>query len=333
MKGKKIITIVEIMLITVWISHVVLGQKVYLPLVQKPFDPANATAGDLYTTDSIVGRLRYVPAGTFIQGTPMSEAGRNSDETQFTHTLTKNLAVMETEVTRQMWADLKAAPGSTLPEDPSYTGYGAGMRNSVQNVDWSVTLLFANLLSLQQGLRPAYWADAAFTVPVDATNYTWTYLYCDWGVTGYRLPSEGEWEYFARAGTTGPFSVVEPAYNDYTKNSCDGSVLPALAGVAWYCANWGGVMHEAGAKSANPWNLKDVHGNMFEWVWDSYAPYPTGSVVDYRGVGPGAKWPRGGSWAYGPALMRSGERRDTCEGGWCGLYSYAVGFRLVRSVN
>ena len=73
--------------------------------------PGGWSAGQLYAVDSIVGNLRYVPAGTFTQGSPPTEPCRLSNETQFRHTLTLNLAVMETEVSRQMWADLKVEIG------------------------------------------------------------------------------------------------------------------------------------------------------------------------------------------------------------------------------
>ena len=90
---------------------------------QKNCLPANPKEppGSLYAVDSIVGNLRYAPGGTFIQGSPDMEACRSiNNEDQFQHTLTKNLAVMETEVNRQMWADLKAVQPN-LPVDPTNT--------------------------------------------------------------------------------------------------------------------------------------------------------------------------------------------------------------------
>jgi len=172
--------------------------------------------GYLISTDNIVGNMRYAPSGTFTQGAPGSEPCRNSSETQFSHTLTQNIAVMQTEVTRQMWADLKAAQ-SSLPIDPTDSGYGSGMNNPVQSVTWYEAVLFANLLSLENGFTQVYYLDSGYTIRVDATNYTTGSFYMHPGADGYRLATEGEWEYFCRAGTTETFSFTEPSY---TSESC-----------------------------------------------------------------------------------------------------------------
>ena len=103
------------------------------------------------------------PSG-FVQGSTTDEPCRSTAETQFTHVLTRDLAVMETEITRQMWADLKAVQ-PTLPIDPTNTSYGSGMTNPVQNPTWYETVLFANLLSVRNGLTRCYYKDVAFTDP------------------------------------------------------------------------------------------------------------------------------------------------------------------------
>jgi len=289
-------------------------------------------AGDFYQVDRIVGVLRFVPAGTFTQGSPADEPCRDSGETQFTHTLTRNLAVMETEVTRQMWADLRAAQ-PTLPADPTNTTYGAGMSNPVQTVTWYVAVLFANLLSLQQGLTRCYYTDAGFTTPIDASNYTAGNYYCDFDASGYRLPTEGEWEYFCRAGTATPFWIAEP---DYTTDNCEltstSGMYPALETAAWFHGNSNmlGVSSPVGTKLANPWGLFDTHGNVFEWCWDRYDAYPTGSASDYAGAASGSnRMIRGGSWAAYALYCRSASRNV----GAPGICNFSMGFRLARSVE
>lgn len=284
---------------------------------------------NFYTRDSIVGNLRWMPGGTFRQGTLLQEPGRDPDEGPlFQHNLSKDLAVMETEVTRRMWAELKAKQES-LPEDPTHFT-AAGPEGPVDRVTWPEALLFANLLSRQQGLKQVYYADADLSTPIDFTNYRKGNPFPDWAAGGYRLPTEGEWEYFTRAGTTGPFSTAEPAYNTKVRNSCADGVLTALESVAWYCANAGTRTHEAGAKAANPWNLKDVHGNVLEWCWDWYADhYPDDTRTDYRGPDSGThRVLRSGSWGNSPRNMRSGSRFS----GDPTIASYHIGFRLVRSM-
>jgi len=291
--------------------------------------------GSLYATDSIVGNLRYVPAGTFTQGTPSTEVGRSWWEgPQFQHTLTKNLAVMETEVTRQMWATLKAAQ-PTLPADPTDTSKGSGMTNPVQRVLWYKTVLFANLLSAQQGLGTVYFADSGFVTPITSTNSGTNDVFAKWDASGYRLPTEGEWEYFIRAGTAGPFSINEPAYNELTHYPCPAAgALAALESVAWFCTNAGSTAHAVGSKAANPWGLKDVYGNVEEYCWDRDEIYPDSSQTDYRGPSTGDRRAyRGGSWTDSPVSVRSGWRNSILWNEPLINNLYILGFRLLRSVN
>jgi len=289
--------------------------------------PANNT--NLYAVDSIVGNLYLVPAGTFTQGTPPTEIGRVPNEnTQFNHILTKRLAVMETGVSRQMWANLKSKQ-NTLIDDPS-TSSSEGLAAPVNNVSWTEMLLFANLLSLQQGMQRVYYSDAALSTPISSTNYAGGSYFADWNANGYRLPTEAEREYYTRGGTTGPFSVEAPTYNEATKTSCTTGMLAALENVGWFCANSGMQRHAVGLKAANPWGLKDVHGNLGERCWDWFGPYPSGTQTDYRGPSTGTlRVTRGGYFDLGPSNMRSGTRSS----GSPNLKSPYGGFRLVRSLN
>jgi len=291
-------------------------------------------AGECYVWDSIVGALRYVPAGTFTQGYGPEDPCPYSEETPFSHTLTKNLAVMQTEVTRRMWADLKARQ-ATLPADPTETDYGAGLENPVQSVTWYKAVLFANLLSVEQGLTRCYYTDAVFTTPLDATNYVTDSVFCDWLADGFRLPTEGEWEYFCRAGTTTPFSVTEPNFitcGEY----CNEGDLPGLESVAWYCANmYDPVGNDStkpvALKDANPWGLYDVHGNVREWCWDWYdSTYPDSPVTDYHGGSDEYyRVLRGGSYIAFSLSCRSAYRYSSSPDSCIPRF----GFRLCRSVN
>lgn len=294
-------------------------------------DESGRTAGSLYATDSIVGNLRYAPAGTYNQGAPSAEVGRETHEGPvFAHTFAKGLAVMETEVSRQMWVALRAVQ-STLPADPSTSPSVSTL--PVDGATWYEAVLFANLLSQQQGLQRVYYTNSGFTTPVTSSNYQTNAVYANWAANGYRLPTEGEWEYFTRAGTTGPFSLPEPAYTSSTYQSCAAGVLTALESVAWFCANGNTQTHPVGTKAANPWGLKDVHGNVMEWCWDWYNwEYPGGPQIDYRGASEsawGSRILRGGAWQVQPKFLRSAFRSYATPG----TRGYDLGFRLVRSVN
>jgi len=281
-----------------------------------------AQFGQIYTVDRIVGVMRFVPAGTFVQGSPVGQMCRESDETQFTHTLTKNIVVMETEVTQAMWADLLAEQ-PTLGLDPSTTDDPA---KPVDALTWRRALLFANLLTFELHLTRCYYKGVLFQTPLTADNYTNGEIYWRPTANGYRLPTEGEWERFARAGTTGSFSVDEP---DLNCTSCTPGTMQELEDVAVFCANSGGEIAPVATKLANPWGLYDVHGNVNEFCWDRYGAYPT-SAVDYTGPGSGTtRVYRSGSYALQALYLRTSRRITFSEdGNWVG-----VGFRLVRTVN
>jgi formylglycine-generating enzyme required for sulfatase activity len=292
-------------------------------------------SGNLFATDSIVGDLNFVKAGTFTQGSPADEFCRQLDEDQFTHQLTRDLAVMVTEVTRQMWADLKTAQ-PTLPDDPTGSKT-TGPNYPVQSVKWYETVLFANLLSAEQGLQACYYTDPGFSSPVNAANHETDIVYCNFDANGYRLPTEGEWEFSCRAGTTSAFWMDVPNY-DWTicgAGSCDPGTFPNLENAAWFCANLNDPLGDdspkpAGLKEPNPWGLHDVCGNVWEWCWDWHGDYPNGSVTDYPGSATGThRILRGAGWMTFSIGCRSAHRRAFT------LHnrSDSSGFRLVRTVR
>ena len=282
--------------------------------------------GDLWGADSIVGDLYRVQAGSFSQGSPSDEPCREVDEIPFTHTVSQQLAVMATEVTQAMWAALKAVQ----PSLPSNQSQFPAPQNPVEKVRWMDAVLFANLLSLQQGLNQCYFKDAAFGTPVTSANYMTGEFYCNWNANGYRLPTEGEWEHFTRAGTVTPFSVAEPDYGGDDCATCSPNpALDRLDGVAWWCHNAGYQTRPAGTLNPNPWGLYDVHGNVWEWCWDWYGTYPTSSTTDYRGPASGTnRVLRGGGWFNLAGFCRSAFRSVSLPSERSG----DVGFRLVRKL-
>ncbi len=270
-----------------------------------------------------------IPAGSFTMGSEDSEPCRDPDETLHQVTLTRSFYMLSTEVTRQMWADLKAVQPD-LPDDPSNTQYSPTMQHPVQQVSWFESVLYANLLSLQHGFHQCYYKDAAFTVPVDGWNYLNEPIYCDFQADGYRLPTESEWEYACRAGTTGSFSCDEPDYTSDNCVSCDPGIHPVLENYCVYCCNVPDMSAPVGSKLPNPWNLFDMHGNVYEWCWDYYGEYPAGSVTDPTGAVSGdTRVRRGGAWYHcGARYCRSAYRHYVSAN----YRKYSLGFRIVQTV-
>ncbi|MEV4258325.1 formylglycine-generating enzyme family protein [Spirillospora sp. NPDC049652] len=154
----------------------------------------------------------------------------------------------------------------------------------VENVSWWDAVAFCNALSEQDGLQPAY--------RVDGDDVAW-----DASAGGYRLPTEAEWEYACRAGTTGPHYAP-------------------LDDIAWYRENSGDRPHEVGTRLPNAWGLHDMLGNVWNWCWDLYDPEVYGA---YRVL-------RGGGWFDEHWSCRASARRRSHP-------TYRVddvGFRLAR---
>jgi formylglycine-generating enzyme required for sulfatase activity len=161
--------------------------------------------------------------------------------------------------------------------------------------------------------------------------------YCEWlsAKTGrtYRLPTEAEWEYACRAGTTSAYSFGDDA--------------AALGEFAWFAGNAQESYHRVGGRRANAFGLHDMHGNVSEWTLDQmadYAPAPGGALLVDPLVPPEKPYPhaaRGGSWQDPPALLRSGARRKSDrswkqrdpqlpQSEWYHTDAQFVGFRIVR---
>jgi formylglycine-generating enzyme required for sulfatase activity len=191
-----------------------------------------------------------------------------------------------------------------------------GYNLPVEKVSWYDALVFCNKLSMREGLSPAY-SISGSTDPArwggvpTSNNATWNAVTIVAGSNGCRLPTEAQWEYACRAGTT-------TAYNT-------GAGINTNTG--WYDANSGSRTHPVGEKPANAYGLYDMHGNVWEWCWDWYGTYPTSSQTDPMGASSGSgRVTRGGSWSHAAQYVRSANRSDATPSN----RSYLNGFRLVR---
>jgi formylglycine-generating enzyme required for sulfatase activity len=275
-------------------------------------DPEAYTTGDTSAdaeqdaSDSLPEGFVRIEPGTFLMGT----AGIDSGEMQHAVTLTRAFLLQTTEVTQGQYE-------AVMGVNPSASD-ACGMDCPVESVTWLRAVNFANALSRAAGLPECYDSTGAI---IDG----WTPYDCQ----GYRLPTEAEWEYAARAGTT-----TATYAGDLTEQACeDKTLLP----IAWFCGNSERDIHSVGLKLPNAWGLYDMLGNVSEWTNDWYGPYP-GNALDPASltdpVGPTtgiSRVFRGGGWSSTAGTARAAVRlRYEVE--FPNAQSVALGFRLARTL-
>ena len=231
-----------------------------------------------------------LPAGRFLMGSPPQEQGRDDDEGPQHPVTLPQFEIGKHEVTQRLWRAVMGTNPSRFKGDDL----------PVESVSWNEAQEFCRRLSEKLGLN---------------------------GSNGYRLPSEAEWEYAARAGTTTPFAFgqnIDPGIVNYDGNYPYGDAAKGL-----YRQK---TVPVGSLGRANGWGLFDLHGNVWEWVEDQYHGNYNGAPSDGRAwtglAGGSYRVIRGGGW-YGFAVYCRSARRDRIDPG----SRFAVlGFRLLRTL-
>ena len=294
-------------------------------IVEK-LDVTQASEMKAYSQELPWGGIQFelvpIPAGKFLMGSPESEAKRNPDEGPQHEVAIEPFWMAKTEVTwdeyeQFMYKEIEfAAVESDKPNPYVNATADAVARPTKPYVEMS--------FGMGKGGYPA----------ISMTHFA-AMTYCKWlsAKTGrfYRLPSEAEWEYACRAGTTTKYSFGD----DATK----------LGEYAWYFSNADSKYQKVATKKPNPWGLYDMHGNVAEWVLDAYVTNYSNAVLPFvPGVTEYPHVARGGSWDDDPMLLRSAVRRASDKSWkmrdpqlpksrWYLTDAQFLGFRVVRPLK
>jgi formylglycine-generating enzyme required for sulfatase activity len=258
---------------------------------------AAVQSGDFLTKSGV--EMVYLPGGEFTMGSDKE----SPDEAPAHRVRVGGFLMDKFEVTHEMFVKAQLPNPSHWQDNP---------KKPVERVRWRDAKQYCNERSLLEGLEPCY----------DEKSPTWE---CHYEASGYRLPTEAEWEYACRAGTD----------REYDFGPAD-----KLKQYAWFEDNAGARTHPVGQKKPNAWGLYDLYGNVSEWCEDVYSPdyYRQSPVDNPRGPAEAGLDPkrvmRGGSWKASAnmcrATFRQGQRTgdtDAC------FYTDYCGFRCVRALT
>lgn len=268
MKKLLIVSIATMIICGLWIA----------PMVSSQPDSENLTL-TIPGAEQVQLKMKLVPAGTFIMGSPSEEADRRDDEgPQHQVVISKAFYMGIYEVTQAQWAAVMGTYPSMFVNVPA---------NPVEQVSWEDCQRFITKLNTMV-------------------------------IGTFRLPTEAEWEYACRAGSTTRFPWGDDP--DYS----------LIGQYAWYSINSYSKTNLVGQKKPNTWGLYDMHGNVWEWCSDWYAAsYSMDKQTDPEGPATGSKRvARGGGWGISPRYCRSAGRYGDSPADMHG----GVGFRLVRTL-
>ena len=271
--------------------------------------------------------MTCIGPGAFTMGSPEDEVARNDDESQHEVTLTRAFHIGVYEVTQAQYYQFTG-------ETPSF--YSSSTLQPVEQVTWFDAAAFANAVSVDAGFTEDELCYACDSTSC-ALAAAWEAF--DDGVyecPAYRLLTEAEWEYAARAGTSSAFSNggnLSPGDDEY----CDG-VLQLdsglyLSDIAVYCGVSATSHQEVGTKDANPWGLYDMHGNVYEWCHDACedSDYSGDQIDPWGSSSEARRMARGGGWASIPRNLRSANRACTTSDGETKIHYR--GLRLARTAE
>lgn len=259
---------------------------------------------NIRTNAQPIPHMVEIPTGTFTMGSDVNFQESPRHEV----VITRPFAIASTELTQEAFQAL-------MGYNPSWF---RGPQLPVEQVSWFQAIEYCNRRSVREGFDPCY------TIGNDT-------IQCDFSANGYRLPTEAEWEYACRAGTTTHFytgDAVQPL------NDCQSDIAELhLSEAGWWCQNADLRTHVGAQKAPNAFGLYDMHGNVSEWVWDWFNATTYTSAIRTNPSGPEfgtERATRGGSWDLGAYNCRAGSRQKPRNPD---RKMHSIGFRLAQTLS
>ncbi len=253
------------------------------PVVRSRYKTGDELAVDLGGGVNLT--LCWIPPGEFLMGSPKGEEDRNEDEgPQHRVTISRGFWMGKYPVTQTQWQQLMGSNPSAFKKEGGILGLGGTNQpeRPVEKISWTQAKAFCKQLKSRTGLIS------------DLEERT------------VRLPTEAEWEYACRAGTTGPYAG-------------------RLNQMGWCDENSGATTHPVGRKDSNSWGLNDMHGNVWEWCEDGKRAYTSSAHTDPLGPAGALRVLRGGSWGSRIWACRSASRDVSDQS----CTDIGIGFRVV----
>ena len=273
-------------------------------------------------------QMSSVPKGTYTQ--------KDTSGNSFTHIIS-SFSIAKYDVTYELWhaVYIWATAHSYTFANAGTEGHNgtagaaptAAKNEPVTTINWRDAMVWCNAYSEMAGFVLVY-KNGSGEVIKDSTDTNGTECdnaVPDWSSNGYRLPTEGEWQYAASyqdGSNWTPYNYASGATADYTNATATGFV-------AWYTVNSGSTVHDVGTKKANQLGIYDMSGNVFDWCWDWNGAWPTTTQTDYRGpVSGAARVSRGGNSGTSAGFLQVGFRYSIGSSS----AGTGIGFRPVRSL-